>query len=372
MLQYRAENKRSFALPSVCTLQCGKIIVTERIMKKRKLKASEIAKDIKSNFDDVQLMEKYEVPEKALRKIYSKLIEAGIITQFDLNQEERISRTSVKKKNNAQKYKECDFCGEDIFAKARKCKHCGEFLDKPVKQLYHENAQDKDKRSNKGKVVGKNRCHNPFWKLLNIIFGVLLALNAIGSLTTSFISSIIYLAASGFCFPPVRNFLYSKTNIVIPPKIRGVVVLVILLPAAGYFREKEIAENKKIEATERNEKIARYLKDKVSQKSDAQRMKYTILSSQAHIIGNISKRLINVRLERKVTEDSLKNLALKLRKNEPSTYDLFYIFYILPDMEIGNGAWAITHFKPNLKVMILGMTIEEENRLLTQKNCSIR
>ncbi|WPD24353.1 MAG: hypothetical protein SD837_07270 [Candidatus Electrothrix scaldis] len=98
-----------------------------------------------------------------------------------------------------------------------------------------------------------------------------------------------------------------------------------------------------------------------------QGIQYTVIKKEKQRIGNISKCLISIRLERKVTEDSLRNLALKLKKDEPTTYDLLFIFYLLPDMEMGQGAWAITHFKPNLEVKILGMTIEEEDKLLAKK-----
>ncbi len=37
------------------------------------------------------------------------------------------SVTAVER--NSSDYKDCPFCGEDILAKAKKCKHCGETLD---------------------------------------------------------------------------------------------------------------------------------------------------------------------------------------------------------------------------------------------------
>ncbi len=41
-------------------------------------------------------------------------------------------------------------------------------------------------------------------------------------------------------------------------------------------------------------------------------------------------------------------------------------------MEIGNGAWATTHFNPNLEVVILGLNIEEEKSLKKNKSNSIK
>lgn len=43
-----------------------------------------------------------------------------------------------------------------------------------------------------------------------------------------------------------------------------------------------------------------------------------------------------------------------------------YIAYLLPDMKINSGAWATTHFTPNLEVKILGMTKEEAEKISQQ------
>ena len=108
--------------------------------------------------------------------------------------------------------------------------------------------------------------------------------------------------------------------------------------------------------------------NRVNEKSYFQGIQYTVIENEKQRIGNIQKCIISIRLEKKVTEDFLRSFALKLQKNETEKYDLFFIFYILPDMEFGKGAWATTHFNPNLEVKILGMTIDEENKLLSRKS----
>ncbi len=87
-------------------------------------------------------------------------------------------------------------------------------------------------------------------------------------------------------------------------------------------------------------------------------------------LGNI-KGSIDIRLEKKVTKDFLQKLALKLREAEPRKYDRLFITYYLPGMTPGSGAWATSHFNPNLEVKIFGTTIKEEKALLNEpKNSS--
>ena len=78
------------------------------------------------------------------------------------------------------------------------------------------------------------------------------------------------------------------------------------------------------------------------------------------------KNSIVIRLEKKVSKAFLEKLALKLRKAEPKKYDRMFITYYLPGMTPGSGAWAASHFNPNLKVNIFGTTIAEEKALMSK------
>jgi hypothetical protein len=69
----------------------------------------------------------------------------------------------------------------------------------------------------------------------------------------------------------------------------------------------------------------------------------------------------DVQISRKATKDELIELANKLRKSQPGNYKRFFITYYLPGMEMG---WATSHFDPNLKVEIHGLTVDQEKRLL--------
>lgn len=67
-----------------------------------------------------------------------------------------------------------------------------------------------------------------------------------------------------------------------------------------------------------------------------------------------SKDNIEIALNKKVTREILKEIALQIRKDRPQ-YNNLWIFYHIPDMTEGL-AWATTHFTPELAVVIIGST----------------
>ncbi len=73
-------------------------------------------------------------------------------------------------------------------------------------------------------------------------------------------------------------------------------------------------------------------------------------------------RSLTVRLTRRVTKRKLRSLAEKLWAEAPS-YRRTLIEYRLPGMTPGGGAWATTHFTPELKVSVLGATAAQYKRL---------
>ena len=84
------------------------------------------------------------------------------------------------------------------------------------------------------------------------------------------------------------------------------------------------------------------------------------------------KRRLDVRLNRRVSEQTLRVIALKLKAQDSGTYDRTFMFYYLPGMTVSAGAWATTHFTPDLEVRILGLTAEAENKLVTQPQAANR
>jgi hypothetical protein len=90
---------------------------------------------------------------------------------------------------------------------------------------------------------------------------------------------------------------------------------------------------------------------------------YTIISSDTYLDW---KRSLDVRLNKKVSEETLRAIALKLKSADSKKYESTFICYYLPDMKVGAGAWATTHFDPDLKVRIQGLTAEQEEALKQQ------
>jgi hypothetical protein len=84
------------------------------------------------------------------------------------------------------------------------------------------------------------------------------------------------------------------------------------------------------------------------------------------------KRSVTVRLASKVSKEALGQIAKKIRKADKNNYKRTFILYYLPEMEIGMGAWATTHFNPELKVVILGLSLEEEKALKSKKGETTR
>ncbi len=91
---------------------------------------------------------------------------------------------------------------------------------------------------------------------------------------------------------------------------------------------------------------------------------YTIINENTDRAFN--KTNLEIRLKKEISEADLKNIALEI-KDSRSDYVKVWIFYFLPGQEPGNGAWATTHFTPELNVKILGATKEASTEMNTAK-----
>jgi len=65
------------------------------------------------------------------------------------------------------------------------------------------------------------------------------------------------------------------------------------------------------------------------------------------------KRSILVKLDQEVSMAELEVIGRMLHAQEPA-FQRTFIEYLLPGMQAGSGAWATTHFDPDLKVVLSG------------------
>ena len=90
---------------------------------------------------------------------------------------------------------------------------------------------------------------------------------------------------------------------------------------------------------------------------------YSIIESTAF---RDLKRSLTIRLNKRVSEETLRALAVELKSKDPKKYKRTFIAYYLPDMQVGAGAWATTHYNPHMEIKILGLTIDQEKALKQQ------
>ncbi|MGB0884036.1 MAG: hypothetical protein ACPGTG_04905 [Flavobacteriales bacterium] len=111
---------------------------------------------------------------------------------------------------------------------------------------------------------------------------------------------------------------------------------------------------KEKEELEEKQKITR-------ERNDEERLSYKIIKEKENVNPEVgfNKCNIEIKLNNKITNEELTVIAKTIRKTRKS-YDKLWIFYYLPNMKIGSGAWATTHFTPNLEVSILGSTIDQD------------
>jgi len=82
-------------------------------------------------------------------------------------------------------------------------------------------------------------------------------------------------------------------------------------------------------------------------------VKYTVISEVKN--DSLKKVNVDIQLNKKVNEEILVTIAKKLKSElKLENYPKIWMFYYLPDMKVGSGAWATTHFTPDIEVKILG------------------
>lgn len=86
-------------------------------------------------------------------------------------------------------------------------------------------------------------------------------------------------------------------------------------------------------------------------------IQYDIIEETPNI--KLSKDNLKIRLSKKTNKHILKEIATALRESRKQ-YDRLWIFYYPKGIPTNAGAWATTHYTPNLKVSILGSTEKED------------
>ncbi len=127
-----------------------------------------------------------------------------------------------------------------------------------------------------------------------------------------------------------------------------IVVSVVLLSCDG--GQKQAASQ---EISQQNE-----------QKAETAPVKVDVSIINKHVIPGI-KRGLTVRLDKKISKEVLIDVAHKIKESDPNKYERTLILYYLPNMPLGEGAWASTNFDPELEVRIFGLTIEQEDLLMS-------
>lgn len=97
-----------------------------------------------------------------------------------------------------------------------------------------------------------------------------------------------------------------------------------------------------------------------SNKDGSEKISYFIINDQSYT--NI-KRSVDVRLKDRITIKQLSALAHEINNLNDKSFKRTFILYYLPEIKVDSGAWASTHFNPNLKVKILGATLEQATKL---------
>lgn len=87
---------------------------------------------------------------------------------------------------------------------------------------------------------------------------------------------------------------------------------------------------------------------------------YTLLKTELN-----NKRAFNVavRIDEKLSDYQLKSLAQKIKSDINAVTEKGVVFFLLPEMEVDNGAWAAVDFDPEVKVRIIGQSITDEQKI---------
>ena len=134
------------------------------------------------------------------------------------------------------------------------------------------------------------------------------------------------------------------------PIVTWVVFIFFILVLINVLLDKETQPQK----INTNNKVS---KQKYSKEPLPEGFSYKILYDESN--DALQKNQLTIEISEKISIKQIASLAQDLYSTK-TKQRRFYMFYLLPNMKKGSGAWAISHFNPDLKIKIIGSTKQEE------------
>ena len=90
---------------------------------------------------------------------------------------------------------------------------------------------------------------------------------------------------------------------------------------------------------------------------------YSILSIEQN---NKEKCVVYIRIKEKITNDAINLIAEDLKTKLNPNSNRMHIFFLLPQHQIGNGAWVRVDYSPDYHLFYIGQSMEAENIVIDQ------
>ncbi len=272
--------------------------------------------------------------------------------------------------------KQCKKCGKEVSTQAKFCPGCGAPMDQPNVQQDQKifKGWEPCPRCKSNKAESRGGCF--------FLLGVCLAGSGIWFLITlppigifSILVGIFFMFIAPFVikvmqckdchyiwrYPANKNSpkqIKTETGcLIIIGFIGFIVFLIVLFAIIGKISNKTLSSDK---ISPVNEQPREQLKPQAPQASQTSQEDYQIVNDTSFLN---EKRSVDVRLSKRVSKEVLEKLAYKIKDSDSKKYTRTFICYYLPGMQINEGAWATTHFDPDLEVNILGLSVENKEKM---------
>ncbi len=119
-------------------------------MEKRKLKPKEIVRDIRAGTDDATLMQRYALSAQGLQSVFSKLVQAGMVTQAELDDRVPMAERTVDiglyicpacGNIQAKEFSQCPRCGFSVPGYLKRPKEPEPIKEEPPKHTLASKSQ---------------------------------------------------------------------------------------------------------------------------------------------------------------------------------------------------------------------------------------